>query len=153
MQASNNSTIQKATEAHHAAITDVWEASVRATHHFLKKEDIDALKPLVQHRFLKLVDLYFTTNAQGSVNGFLGVLDGKIEMLFLHPQARGTGIGKQLLQYAITTLGCTLVDVNEQNEPAVGFYKHHGFAVIGRSEKDGLGMPYPLLQMQLKRDQ
>ena len=81
------------------------------------------------------------------------MLDGKIEMLFLHPQARGTGIGKQLLQYAVTQLGCTLVDVNEQNEQAVGFYKHYGFTVIDRTEKDGLGMPYPLLQMELKKAQ
>lgn len=148
-----NTSIQKATKANYTAITDVWETSVRATHHFLKAEDIDTLKPLVQHQFLKAVNLYFTTNNQGAVNGFLGVLSGKIEMLFLHPQARGTGIGKQLLQYAITQLGCTRVDVNEQNEDAVGFYQHCGFTVIGRTEKDGLGMPYPLLQMELKRDQ
>ena len=146
-------TIQKATEVHHEDITNVWEASVRATHHFLKEEDIDTFKPLVQHQFLKAVDLYFTTDKQQSINGFLGVLNGKIEMLFIHPQARGTGIGKQLLQYAVTQLGCTLVDVNEQNNQAVGFYKHYGFTVVGRTEKDGLGMPYPLLQMQLKKEQ
>ena len=146
-------TIQKATEAHHAIITNVWEASVRATHHFLKEEDIDTFKPLVQHQFLKAVDLYFTTDKQQSINGFLGVLNGKIEMLFIHPQARGTGIGKQLLQYAVTQLGCRLVDVNEQNNQAVGFYKHYGFTVVGRTEKDGLGMPYPLLQMQLQKEQ
>ena len=153
MPATSNLPIQKASEAHYTDITNVWEASVRATHHFLKEEDIDTFKPLVQHQFLKAVDLYFTTDQQGVINGFLGVLDGKIEMLFLHPQARGTGIGKQLLQYAVTQLGCTLVDVNEQNEQAVGFYKHYGFTVIGRTEKDGLGMPYPLLQMELKKAQ
>src|SRR5688500_870154 len=142
-------TIQKATEAHHEAITNVWEESVRATHHFLKEEDIDTFKPLVQHQFLKVVDLYFTMDKEGTINGFLGALNGKIEMLFIQPQARGTGIGKQLLQYAVTQLDCTLVDVNEQNNQAVGFYKHCGFTVVGRSEKDGLGMPYPILHMEL----
>ncbi|MGV3658480.1 MAG: GNAT family N-acetyltransferase [Chitinophagaceae bacterium] len=151
MQATNNITIQKATEAHYTEITDVWEASVRATHHFLKEEDIISLKPMVQHQFLKAVDLYFTQNNDGDINGFLGVLEGKIEMLFIHPQARGGGIGKQLLQYAIEQLGCTKVDVNEQNNQAVGFYKHFGFATVGRTDTDSLGMPYPLLQMELKK--
>ena len=90
-----NLAIQKATEAHHAAIAQVWEASVLATHHFLKAEDFNTIKPLVENQFLKMVDLYFTTDDQNKINGFLGVLDGKIEMLFIHPQARGSGIGKQ----------------------------------------------------------
>ena len=42
------------------------------------------------------------------------------------------------------------VGVNEQNEQAVGFYKHMGFEVIGRSDFDGMGKPFPLLFMELK---
>jgi putative acetyltransferase len=39
--------------------------------------------------------------------------------------------------------------VNEQNEQAVGFYMHLGCAVIDRSERDRMGMPYPLLHLRL----
>jgi putative acetyltransferase len=42
-----------------------------------------------------------------------------------------------------------MVDVNEQNEQAVGFYRHLGFEVEGRSSVDGLGLPFPLLHMRL----
>ena len=55
------------------------------------------------------------------------------------------------LQAAIDELGATRVDVNEQNPRALGFYLHEGFEVIGRSETDGLGQPYPLLHMRLMR--
>lgn len=41
------------------------------------------------------------------------------------------------------------VDVNEQNEQAVGFYKRMGFTINGRTDTDGLGKPYPILQMKL----
>jgi putative acetyltransferase len=41
------------------------------------------------------------------------------------------------------------VDVNEQNEQALGFYRHLGFEVVGRSPLDGQGKPYPLLHMTL----
>ncbi len=44
------------------------------------------------------------------------------------------------------------VDVNEQNEQAVGFYAHTGFIVTGRSATDGEGRPYRLLHLALRRD-
>lgn len=37
----------------------------------------------------------------------------------------------------------------EQNSQALGFYQHIGFSIIGRSELDGQGKPYPLLHMEL----
>ena len=43
------------------------------------------------------------------------------------------------------------LDVNEQNLQALGFYLKQGFEVIGRSEVDGMGQPYPLLHMRLSR--
>jgi putative acetyltransferase len=70
-------------------------------------------------------------------------------MLFMHPAYRGKRIGKTLLEYAINNLNVTKVDVNEQNEQAVGFYKHCGFETLGRSELDASGKPYPILHMEL----
>ena len=70
-------------------------------------------------------------------------------MLFIHPDWRGQGIGKLLLNYAVNDMGATKLDVNEQNPLAVGFYEHLGFKVTGRSPVDGMGKPFPLLHMQL----
>lgn len=50
---------------------------------------------------------------KGQVVGFIGVVEDKVEMLFIHPQWRGQGIGRRLLEYAIKALGSTKVDVNE----------------------------------------
>ncbi|MBC7891930.1 MAG: GNAT family N-acetyltransferase, partial [Sphingobacteriaceae bacterium] len=57
-------------------------------------------------------------------------------------------IGRELLRYATETLGATTLDVNEQNQQAVGFYQRMGFEVVDRSEVDGLGKPFPLLHLQ-----
>lgn len=73
-----------------------------------------------------------------------------LEMLFIDPEYRGKKIGKILLNYSIDNLNVTKVDVNEQNEQAIGFYKHFGFEVIGHSELDSSGKPYPILHMELK---
>jgi putative acetyltransferase len=88
-------------------------------------------------------------DVDGIVAGFIAVAHGKIEMLFVHPEWRGHGIGKQLIRYAVDTLGATTLDVNEQNEQALGFYLPMGFVVEGRSEFDSTGKPYPLLHMRL----
>ncbi len=135
-----------------AQLTDVWEASVRATHDFLREEDIQKMKPLVRDEYLYLVTLFGIRDANGRILGFIGVAGNKIEMLFIHPGARGKGTGRQLLRYAVDHLGTDQVDVNEQNGQAVGFYLHAGFKVAGRFERDGQGQPFPLLHLKLVRE-
>ena len=85
------------------------------------------------------------------ITGFAGVAAGKVEMLFIHPDYRGLGIGKCLLMFAINELNAERLDVNEQNLQAVGFYLKQGFVAVGRCEKDGMGQPYPLLHLRFKR--
>ena len=132
------------------AISDVWEASVRATHHFLGADDIAALRRLVRDEYLALVDLRVAVDARGAIRGFAGVADGKVEMLFIAPAQRGQGVGAALLRLAVGRMGADRVDVNEQNPAAVGFYEHMGFEVVGRTSVDGQGRPFPILQMRLR---
>jgi putative acetyltransferase len=129
-------------------VLEVWEASVRGTHHFVSEADIQFFKPLVRAALPEMPALACVRDSNNQVVGFIGVAHSKIEMLFIHPSARGQGAGKRLLKYAVTSLGATTLDVNEQNEQAVGFYLHMGFEVVGRSERDGTGKPYPLLHLR-----
>jgi putative acetyltransferase len=129
---------------------DVWEASVRATHHFLAEADIQFFTPLVREELPHVAQLACMRNSEGQVAGFIGVEQNKVEMLFVHPSWRGQGIGRQLMTYAITTLGASLVDVNEQNTQALGFYMRMGFEVIARSALDSTGKPFPLLHLRVQ---
>ena len=72
--------------------------------------------------------------------------DDKIEMLFIHPDKRGQGIGTLLNKFAVEQLYTHKVDVNEQNEEAVGFYKKIGYEVARRTEVDSLEKSFPILQ-------
>jgi putative acetyltransferase len=94
-------------------------------------------------------DLACVRDTNGMVVGFIGIAKGKVEMLFIHPDYRGQGIGRALLSYAINERSATTVDVNEQNDQALGFYLRMGFEVIDRSDLDSNGKPYPLLHMRL----
>ena len=128
----------------------VWESSVRATHHFISEADIQIFKPLVRNGLESLEQRVAVHTLDGRVAGFLAAANGKIEMLFIHPDWRGGGAGRRLLEHAIGILGATWLDVNEQNGQALGFYRRMGFEVVGRSERDGLDKPFPLLHMRFQ---
>jgi putative acetyltransferase len=140
--------LEAAHAGHFGELARVWEASVAATHDFLKAEDFELFKNLVP-RFFEAVQIVHAKDKDGRIAGFLGTSDDKVEMLFIHPDYRGRGAGRVLLRYAIDELGMRKVDVNEQNEQAVGFYQHMGFRTVERRALDGMGKPYPLLCMEL----
>ena len=74
-----------------------------------------------------------------------------LEMLVVHPDFVGRGLGRALLSFAIREKGVTRVDVNEQNKRAEGFYRAHGFRTTSRDETDADGLPYPILHMALRQ--
>jgi len=126
---------------------------VRATHDFLPDSYIEHLRHLVLTHYLDTVMLICTKDSHQRITGFAGVATGKVEMLFIDPKYRGQGLGRQLLRYAIEHMNADELEVNEQNPQALGFYLKQGFEVIGRTEHDGLGQPYPLLRMRLCQQQ
>jgi putative acetyltransferase len=130
-------------------LLEVWEAAVRATHHFLSESDIDFFRPLVRQGLRELPHLLCVRDAAGSPVAFVGVGGDKMEALFVHPSWHRLGIGRRLARHAVVELGATTVDVNEQNEAAVAFYRRLGYVVEGRSAVDGTGKPFPVLHMRL----
>ena len=130
-------------------LLEVWEAAIRATHDFLEEHDIQLLKPLLIGQYFPQVQLSCIRGEDGNISGFLGYAEGKVEMLFVDPLNHGTGVGRALLKHAVTHLGATQVDVNEQNPKALGFYLSQGFVVERRSPLDDGGRPFPILHLRL----
>ena len=130
-------------------LIEVWETSVRATHDFLLESDIAYLKPLVLPALRGMENLFGVRDEGSVLAGFAGTAAGKIEALFVHPSWLRLGAGRRLVRHAVKMLGARNVDVNEQNQGAVAFYLRLGFRIKGRSEKDGMGLPFPLLHMKM----
>lgn len=129
-------------------IMTVWEASVRQTHIFLTEEDIKVYKEFIKNSLPDVELLFCAYDDNDFLTAFIGINGEKIEMLFVDPEQRGKGIGKDLLVLAIEKFGAKTVDVNEQNQQAVGFYEHLHFRTVDRASNDYKGKPYPLLTMQ-----
>ena len=143
-------------------LVEIWEAAVAATHTFLHEGAIDYYRPLVRDVYLPSVEVTAARDTAGNIQGFIGLAKesvlagetskdggvGKIEMLFVHPEAHNSGIGRALVDFAKSCYPVLLVDVNEQNPGAMAFYTRCGFDVRGRSALDAQGNHYPLVHMR-----
>lgn len=141
------SRIVKCGEGDYVALAEIWERSVRATHHFLAEDDWVEIKKALIPCYFPNVTLY-AVDDDGVLSGFIGLADGKIEMLFVDAGRQGEGIGSMLIDFAMQS-GAAQVDVNEQNSHATAFYISKGFKVVGRDDRDEAGRPYPILHMAL----
>lgn len=130
-------------------LLELWEESVRASHHFLAEEDLLNLKKELPTYFSQVVlKLWYDYD---QLVGFSGTADHSLEMLFLAPQHRQKGLGSQIITLLIQEDGIDSVDVNTQNEAGLRFYLKQGFTVVGESPEDHQGRPYPLTHLTLKK--
>ena len=130
----------------HAALHKVWDRAVRATHTFLSAKDFAEISDLVRDQYVPNAPLDVAL-CKGAVVGFMGMTDLHIDSLFIDPDLTGQGLGRQFIARARRKGRPITVDVNEQNEGAVGFYKRVGFVQTERRELDDDGRPYPILYM------
>ena len=87
--------IARPTEQDYDELIQLWEKSVRSTHHFLTEESIQFYKPLIRNHYLPAVELSIIRNSHGKIAAFMGLSDELIEMLFVHPDEQGKGYGKR----------------------------------------------------------
>jgi putative acetyltransferase len=128
-------------------LVTIWRSSVADTHLFVSREDLAAIDLEVQ-RFLPDCRVWLALDYSEKPIGFMGLADDTIESLFVAGEQRGRGVGRELVEYAMRKSPTLTTVVNEQNELAVGFYRHLGFVIVGRSPTDDDGRPYPILQMR-----
>jgi putative acetyltransferase len=140
--------IRLSNESDTAALVAIWRDSVRATHDFLSARDFEEIELLVAQHYLPATRVWVALDVEGCPRGFMGLSAAHVDALFIDPASRGQGVGRRLIAHAASLAGHLSVDVNEQNAQAVGFYRHMGFELTGRSPTDDAGRPYPLLHMR-----
>ena len=141
--------IYRLTDNDYSKVLDVWDLSLKATHHFLKPEEIDYYRPLILKYTLPQVDLYGIKNTQQELLAFIAIRDNKIEMLFVHPDYLRQKLGSSLLSLAINEHKCNRIDVNEENPDAFKVYQKFGFKPIARHPTDDCGKPHPIIELAL----
>ncbi len=67
----------------------------------------------------------------GVIKGFIRVIGGLVEKLFVEPQFQSGGIGAKLLRFAVNEKGAENLWALEYNERGIAFYKRNGFRLTG----------------------
>lgn len=71
----------------------------------------------------------YVLEADGKIQGFIGIADGYIAGVFVDGSYRSKGAGKQLLDYAKERYKALTLSVYRENERAAAFYRREGFTV------------------------
>ena len=129
-------------------VFEVWKESVKATHDFLKEQDFNEMKPQLRDYLDKIIIEVAYDMELKSILGFANVKDNNLNMLFLHPDSIGRGIGSGLFDYMMEKYAFLSLDVNKDNPKAKEFYLHKGFKVVSESTTDDDGRHYPILHMK-----
>ncbi len=140
--------IQILSKKDYFSLIKVWEASVRATHHFLEEEEILFYKEVILRYYFDNVKLYGIRENVSEIKAFIGLSDNQVEMLFVHPNYYRQSLGTQLIHFALNSMHVYNVDVNEENEQALRFYLHLGYEIIGRDNVDAEGKKHPIFHLR-----
>lgn len=82
--------------------------------------------PAVAQRYAASLD-HIRVWDDGVVKGFVLAQDGEVKKLFVEPVLQGSGIGAELLEYAVSCMGAATLWALEKNTRAIAFYERHGF--------------------------
>jgi len=142
--------IRRSNAADSQQLVAIWRSSVAETHDFVSRSDLAAIDAEVE-RSLPGSPVFLALDSAGQPVAFMGFTGRSIDSLFVAGGRQGQGAGRFLVEQAKG--GASFLDtvVNEQNEQAVGFYRHLGFVVTSRSPDDGEGRPYPVLHLRWDR--
>lgn len=125
--------IRKYTKEDLEQVMKIWlETNVEA-HAFIPKAYWEGRYEMVKETVASSLESevqIFVAEDEGKIKGFIGLLDGYIEGLFVNKEWQKKGIGYQLVEHAKKDYTELSLKVYEKNEKAIAFYKRQGFEVI-----------------------
>jgi putative acetyltransferase len=127
----------------------IWRRSMAATHHFISPHHMAEIDRLVAQDYFPKKSFLVAVDRDDSPVAFMHLENGHLRSLFVDAAHRGQGVGRQLVEHALSLTPNLTVEVNEQNDQARAFYERLGFVQTGRTEIDQNGRPYPLLLLKL----
>ncbi|WP_366654882.1 GNAT family N-acetyltransferase [Fodinicurvata sp. EGI_FJ10296] len=126
----------------------IWRAASEDGHPFLTTRDLDADERKVRDVYMPMAQTRVAV-VDGTVAGFIALLDDFIGGLFVDPARFRKGIGRRLIEDAIRRKGRLSLEVYERNERALAFYRSLGFRATGRRPTDDQDRPLALVSLVL----
>ena len=128
--------IRKLNEADIDKVMDIWMKSTIKAHDFISKEYWQNNYNTVKEVYIPMSETFVYKDVQG-IKGFISVINNEfIGALFVDIDFLGNGIGKQLIDYAVSKYGKLQLAVYKENKKSVEFYINRGFKIIEEQIND-----------------
>ena len=128
--------ISKLNEADIDKVMDIWMKSTIKAHDFISKEYWQNNYNTVKEVYIPMSETFVYKDVQG-IKGFISVINNEfIGALFVDIDFQGNGIGKQLIDYAVSKYGKLQLAVYKENKKSVEFYINRGFKIIEEQIND-----------------
>ena len=115
---------------------DIWMKSTIKAHDFISKEYWQNNYNTVKEVYIPMSETFVYKDVQG-IKGFISVINNEfIGALFVDIDFQGNGIGKQLIDYAVSKYGKLQLAVYRENKKSVEFYINRGFKIIEEQIND-----------------
>ena len=117
-------------------VMDIWMKSTIKAHDFISKEYWQNNYNTVKEVYIPMSETFVYKDVQG-IKGFISVINNEfIGALFVDIDFQGNGIGKQLIDYAVSKYGKLQLAVYKENKKSVEFYINRGFKIIEEQIND-----------------
>lgn len=123
--------IRKFQKADTEQVMKIWLHGNLDAHPFIPKEYWESNFDMVQEQMLQ-AEVY-VYEVDGSIQGFIGIQGDYIAGIFVKQECRGTGVGRQLLDFAKTNHAVLTLNVYQKNSSAVEFYQWAGFSMVSEA--------------------
>ena len=128
--------IRKLNEADIDKVMDIWMKSTIKAHDFISKEYWQNNYNTVKEVYIPMSETFVYKDVQG-IKGFISVINNEfIGALFVDIDFQGNGIGKQLIDYAVSKYEKLQLAVYKENKKSVEFYINRGFKIIEEQIND-----------------
>lgn len=143
--------IRKLNEADIDKVMDIWMKSTIKAHDFISKEYWQNNYNTVKEVYIPMSETFVYKDVQG-IKGFISVINNEfIGALFVDIDFQGNGIGKQLIDYAVSKYGKLQLAVYKENKKSVEFYINRGFKIIEEQINDDSNHVEYIMEKSLSR--
>lgn len=108
-------------------ILGVYEKSIEHLNGVMPKESMEEIKSNTEKMIKNIENLIIVKNDEENIIGFMGCEDENLEMLYLHPDYKNQGIGKELINIAINNHNVNKAHIVKINTDGIDFCRHMGF--------------------------
>ena len=118
--------IRKYDEHDIEVVVSLWRSASEIAHSFLSKDFLDQEDDNMRNIYLAFAETW-VIEVDSSVVGFIALIENEIGGLFLDPDFQGQGLGRAMVDKAVTEKGSLKVEVFKENVIGRRFYDAYGF--------------------------